>query len=305
MEVVIAGAGSIGLLFGSFLAEKGHQVSFLVRRDEQAARLGEEGVKRYRKGIEVFRRQVRIIRGVNEISVDALIIIATKTTELDQLLQTLRLHQNPILFIQNGLSHYEMAMELNGAFRSLAFATIEHGAERKDDSTVVHHGVGVTKIAVARGDEADFKWLAMLHSEEFPIEFCDDAERLLLRKVIINCMINPLTAILLQKNGELVRNEQSKKLFEQLYDEIMAVFPEMKMELPFDRVAEVCQRTAANTSSMLTDRMRGNRMEIDTIVSALIRKAETRGGALPMLAVFEKLLVAMDEAGGFKGIWAD
>ncbi|MBB4824030.1 2-dehydropantoate 2-reductase [Sporosarcina luteola] len=305
MEVVIAGAGSIGLLFGSFLAEKGHQVSFLVRREEQAAHLGKEGVKRYRNGVEVFRQHVRVIRGVNEIPVDALIIVATKTRGLDQLLQTLHEHPNPILFIQNGLSHYELAMELNREFRSLAFATVEHGAERKDDSSVAHHGVGVTKIAVAKGDEADFKWLAMLHSEEFPIEFHADAEQLLLRKVIINCLINPLTAILLQKNGELVRNVHSNQLFEQLYDEIMVVFPEMKLELSFDRVAEVCQRTAANTSSMLTDRLQGNRMEIDTIVSALIRKAEMRGGALPMLAVFEKLLVAMDEAGGLKCIWAD
>ncbi|GKV55687.1 2-dehydropantoate 2-reductase [Sporosarcina sp. NCCP-2222] len=305
MEVVIAGAGSIGLMFGSFLAENGYRVSFLVRRAEQAERLEKEGLVRYRHGVEVSRQKVKAIRNETDIPVDALIIIAVKTGGLTDVVNKLRNLPNPLLFIQNGLSHYEMAMNLDATSRSLAFATVEHGAERLGDNMVAHHGIGFTKIAVGRGIATDFRWFETLRSEEFPVEFYPNAEKLLLRKVIVNCLINPLTAILLQKNGELQRNRHSKELFNQLYDEIMAVFPEMKTDLPYDQAAEICQRTASNTSSMLTDRMRGNPMEIDAIVGALIRKAEDRGGALPMLSIFEKLLVAMDGAGGLKWSWED
>lgn len=303
MEIVIAGAGSIGLLFGSFLADKGHRVSFLVRRAEQAERLEKEGVIRYRNGIEVSRQQVRALLDEREIPADAFVIVAVKTGGLAKVVNQLRDHSNPLLFIQNGLSHYDMAMDLNGATRSMAFATVEHGAERLDDHTVAHRGIGFTKIAVGRGNQADFNWFKMLQSEEFPVEFHPNAEKLLLRKVIVNCLINPLTAILLKKNGELLRNRQSKELFDRLYDEIMAVFPEMKTDLPYESAVEICRRTASNTSSMLTDRMRGNPMEIDAIVGALIKKAEARGGTLPMLSIFEKLLVAMDGAGGLKWSW--
>lgn len=305
MDVVIAGAGSIGLLFGSFLAEKGHRVTFLVRRAEQAERLVKEGLVRYRNGLEVSSQEVKAILNEADIPEEAFIIVAVKTGGITEVVNKLRSLPNPLLFIQNGLIHYEMAMNLDATSRSMAFATVEHGAERLGDNMVAHHGIGFTKIAVGRGIETDFRWFETLQSEVFPVEFHPNAEKLLLRKVIVNCLINPLTAILLQKNGELLRNRQSKELFDQLYDEIMAVFPEMKTELPYNQASEICRRTASNTSSMLTDRMRGNQMEIDAIVGALIRKAEARGGALPMLSIFEKLLVAMDGAGGLKWSWAD
>ena len=46
MKVVIAGAGSIGLLIGSYLAESGLGVVFFVRREEQAALIREQGIRR-------------------------------------------------------------------------------------------------------------------------------------------------------------------------------------------------------------------------------------------------------------------
>ena len=46
MDVVIAGAGSIGLLIGSFLSEAGMDVTFYVRREEQAELIRGEGIQR-------------------------------------------------------------------------------------------------------------------------------------------------------------------------------------------------------------------------------------------------------------------
>ena len=46
MEVIIAGAGSIGLLLGSFLAEAGMDVTLYVRREEQAELIRAEGIQR-------------------------------------------------------------------------------------------------------------------------------------------------------------------------------------------------------------------------------------------------------------------
>ena len=42
MDVIIAGAGSIGLLLGSFLSEAGMDVTFYVRREEQANSFAEK-----------------------------------------------------------------------------------------------------------------------------------------------------------------------------------------------------------------------------------------------------------------------
>ncbi len=53
MDVVIAGAGSIGLLMGSFLSEAGMDVTFYVRREEQEELIRAKGIRRMQQdGIE-------------------------------------------------------------------------------------------------------------------------------------------------------------------------------------------------------------------------------------------------------------
>ena len=46
MEVIIAGAGSVGLLLGSFLSESGIEVTMFVRREEQANLFNKNGIRR-------------------------------------------------------------------------------------------------------------------------------------------------------------------------------------------------------------------------------------------------------------------
>ncbi|MBO1915372.1 hypothetical protein J4G37_62405, partial [Microvirga sp. 3-52] len=77
---------------------------------------------------------------------------------------------------------------------NLAFATVEHGARRLDDNTVQHNGVGLVTIGAGRGDSTIFGIIETAHSDRFPVTRHVDAEFVLMRKVLINCMINPLTA---------------------------------------------------------------------------------------------------------------
>ena len=191
-----------------------------------------------------------------------------------------------------------LAEETN--FSHLAFATIEHGALRTDDRTVLHNGIGPLTIGAGRGNPSSFDLIEKARSAVFPVQRHADGEYVLMRKVLINCMINPLTAILQVKNGELLTNNDCFKLFTSLYEELMTAFPEMRAGLPIEAVENVCIRTAQNHSSMLIDRLSHRQMEIDTIVSAVIRKAEKSGHSLPLLMVFEQMLLALDgkEASG-------
>jgi len=108
-------------------------------------------------------------------------------------------------------------------------------------------------------------------------------------------MINPLTAILEVKNGELLSNDSCYVLFERLYKELMNAFPEMRTELSLENVIAVCQRTAENQSSMLADRSAGRPMEIETIVTAVIRKAREAQKEMPLLSTFEEMLYAIEK----------
>ena len=167
---------------------------------------------------------------------------------------------------------------------------------RLDDRTVSHNGVGALKIAPYRGDKTSFDFVKSLDSLSFPVTFAEDAHQVIFRKVLINCMINPLTAILQVRNGELIKNPKAKVLFDQLYDEIIDVFPEMRIDLSRAAVEEICVKTASNHSSMLADRMKGNPMEIETVVSSVVRMGEKRGANMILLQTFEKMLLAIDRS---------
>lgn len=294
MEVIIAGAGSIGLLIGSYLAEAGLKVVFFVRREEQAAIIREHGIRRLNSdGSEItFSADAQI--DAWKLPGNAPWIVATKydgvASVVDVILE--RNLKGAVMFIQNGYAHFNFVS--GTTMPNVFFATIEHGAGRLDDRTVSHNGVGAMTIASYRGDGESFHFMKMVESPGFPIKFAKDAQQIVLRKVLINCMINPLTAIIQVKNGELMKNADAKILFDQLYEEIMDAFPDMQIVLPKSSVEEICIRTEKNRSSMLTDRINGNPMEIETVVTSLIQMGARRGKCLPLLQTLEKILFAID-----------
>ncbi len=297
MEVIIAGAGSIGLLLGSFLTEAGMNVTFYVRRDEQAELIRAEGIQRINQDDTKDVFHVHATTDIRDLSTTALWIVAVKYAGLGDLLSDMKTAGiiNPVLFVQNGIGHMELVKDT--ALPNTAFATVEHGAGRLDDRTVSHNGVGMLTIAIDRGDADVFDLIGQAHSDIFPISYHADAELILMRKVLINCMINPLTAILKVKNGELLTNDYCFTLFNTLYKELMAAFPEMQPYLTKEAVVDICKKTAENRSSMLADYLAVRPMEIETIVSAVIRKANGRNKPLPLLTIVEQMLYAIDRKG--------
>ena len=294
MGIVIAGAGSVGLLLGSYLAESGLEVTMLVRREAQANLIMKDGIRRINEdGSEsVFR--VHATTDMAEIPSSRLWIIAVKYSDIQGLLSELKDAdvEEPMLFVQNGIGHVTPANAT--ASPDVAFASVEHGALRTDDRTVMHNGIGVLTIGAGRGNQNVFNSVEEAQSKNFPVIRHRDAEHVLMRKVLINCMINPLTAILEVKNGELMTNRSCYELFESLYEELMGAFPEMQSVLPLEAICAVCQNTAKNRSSMLADRSAGRPMEIATIVTAVIERAYVAGKTVPLLTTYEKMLYAIE-----------
>lgn len=297
MDVVIVGAGSVGLLLGSYLAESGIDVKMFVRREEQKKIIEQEGICRLNEDGTESVFHVEVTTDMEVLSGSQLLIIAVKYSHLHNFLERL-IQQDvkaPLLFIQNGIGHLTAVKETD--FPHIAFATVEHGALRIDNRTVSHNGVGALTIGAGFGDAEKFDIMEKADSKKFPVIRHANAEHILMRKVMINCMINPLTAILNVKNGELLTNNFCYTLFKGLHEELMIAFPEMVSVLSLESVEAVCRHTASNKSSMLSDRLAGRPMEIETIVTAVIRKAQATNKEMPLLEMLEKMLYAMNGKG--------
>ncbi|HLR10841.1 MAG TPA: 2-dehydropantoate 2-reductase [Sporosarcina sp.] len=295
MKVAIIGAGSIGMLIGSYLAEAQMDVTMIVRNEQQAEALRRQGIHRLAEARKITQQHVHATTDYTYLKKADICVVAVKYAQLAQLIPQLEAHGQcmPMLFIQNGLAHVELIEQTQ--LDNVAFATVEHGALQLDLHTVAHNGVGKIAIGWKKGDHPIFKRLGEAACASFPITYDANVQQIIFRKVLINCFINPLTTVLRVPNGALIESPMKEQLIRQLYDECMTAFPSMKEHLSYEDVVDVCWRTRQNESSMLTDFKQGRPMEVETIVSAVIKRAEEEGKVLPLLTMLEQLLQALNE----------
>ena len=287
-RVQIIGAGAVGLLVASFLAELKWDVHLVCRRQQQVnllnGSLKRENTSGYFTEVNV-KASTTIYNDVD------LTIVALKSGQLQELIHKLP-KRIPTIFLQNGLAHYDIVCSMS--WQNVAFGSAQFGALKVADNVVSHRGVGVLKLAYIN-DAVSNDFLTSLleiNNEDFPIVLELNAERMLMEKAIYNSLINPLTALLDLKNGELLTNEHAYKLLIRIHTELVQCFPN---ESPtFEEVVALCERTAFNTSSMLSDHLAKRKSEAPAILGALIERAEKKGIQLDTVATIYELLLAKE-----------
>ncbi|KAJ5263546.1 2-dehydropantoate 2-reductase family protein [Penicillium angulare] len=111
-----------------------------------------------------------------------------------------------------------------------------------------------------------------------------------LLKLATNCLINPLTALLDVRNGEILNHHTLVPLQKQVLNEISQVFQNLpELELPIgDRpkftvesleaaFRDTVEKTAYNSSSMREDILKGRAVEVDFINGWIIRRGRDLG----------------------------
>ncbi len=123
-------------------------------------------------------------------------------------------------------------------------------------------------------------------------------EGLLWSKLVINAAINPLSALLGVRNGELLERPQAHALLRGLAQEAASAAAARGLALRFPDPAaaaeEVARRTAQNLSSMLQDIQRGAPTELESISGAILRAAESAGLNLPLTRSVYTLLKTVE-----------
>ncbi|HAV76393.1 MAG TPA: hypothetical protein DCX53_03470, partial [Anaerolineae bacterium] len=136
-----------------------------------------------------------------------------------------------------------------------------------------------------------------LRSAGFNIQLVDDAKSLIWGKLVVNSAINPLTALLRIKNGELLERPTACEMMKSLAIETANIARAENIQLPFDdpvkAVVGVARKTAENTSSMLQDVLRGAPTEIDAICGAVVNTAKKHGMETPLNLICWLLIKAL------------
>lgn len=280
MEYVVIGAGSVGMLMSCMLRDAGASVKLITHRKEQADLINEQGIKRGSAYYVVEASEK--LEGINR---HAIVLLAVKYDALEEILPIINKEcpSNPIVFLQNGMLHLEYLKSMPQA--NIAAGSVEHGVIRISDNEIEHTGKGILNLALLKGEKRHF--MPLLDLRRVWTSWHEDFDRMLFRKVLLNSVINPLTALMEIKNGELLTNPYAYELMKDLYMELYRAFPEIDVMLPFEEVTSLCASTAGNTSSMLADKQAGRKMEIDTIIHYALMRSPIE---LPTLKALYNLL---------------
>ncbi|WLD95055.1 2-dehydropantoate 2-reductase [Alkalihalobacillus sp. AL-G] len=281
MRVGIIGGGSIGLLFAAYFQKNGHDVTVYVKREEQYTRLLNSGlVLQTLTTTFSSTPEVKIFQSAKKEFHD-LLIVAVKSYDLEHVLPVVKscfTDSRYLLLLQNGMKHTRWLSDL--CMFSVYLGIVEHGALRDSDTKVLHTGIGQTKIAPYLIEGTGLDW-GGLTFDSFPFQQKADWYKMLSRKLLINAVINPLTALYKVRNGELLERNTFIQKMEVLFKEICKVLDVEDKERSWKELVTVCKNTSNNKSSMLRDIERGNKTEIEAITGYVLIMAEQQNIHLP------------------------
>jgi len=144
--------------------------------------------------------------------------------------------------------------------------------------------------------------LEQLSALNVHIRPCGVMERLRREKLLVNCCINPLTALLGCQNGDLLGNPHSMDLMTEVCREGVAVLSTLDRSGGWDADRSlaaallVASITAENRSSMLQDFDRGLGTEIQYMNGYLVRAAQELGLPAPVNNTLLHLVLARTAA---------
>jgi 2-dehydropantoate 2-reductase len=285
MRIGIVGAGAMGRLLGSFLRQGGCRVVMACRREEQVQAFRQSGVAFYDREEKLQRVDVEAVLGVDGLTRVDGVLVTVKSYDTPAVARALAGKLRvPVLSLQNGLGNGEVLAE-HLPEELLALGVTTYGATASGETEVFFRGEGVTVIGPwgAGAFESAVFWEELLGSCGHHVRGVVDVKAEVWRKAMVNVGINPFTALLGLRNGELLEREDLLAVIRETVEEAerVALLEGVRLEGSFERVVEVCRMTAANRSSMLQDVLAGRKTEIEALCGEIVRLGRKHGVATP------------------------
>jgi 2-dehydropantoate 2-reductase len=287
----------IGSLFAGHLGRVA-EVSVLCRREEHAAALNEHGLRV--SGRSDFVTPLRAATDPAELAEPELVIVATKTTELDAAAARLEGHWPgaAMMTVQNGLG----AEEAFPGRRVLSAVTFMSGTRHEDahveyilDTETWLGPYGETPFRLAK-EVADTIVASGLKARAF-----EDLRPAQWSKLIFNATVNAVAALTgLPHDPHFAARAQPGDLGHLVYElieegkRVAAAAGVTLHEDPWEMNVLATQRGSRHYPSMLEDVEAHRPTEIEHITGALVREAGRQGVSVPLHTALYRLVRARE-----------
>jgi 2-dehydropantoate 2-reductase len=328
LKIGFIGAGSIGSLFGGYLAsihtdENPLEVIFFCKRNHKDA-INKNGLELIAPNKKFLLTSIRAYENLEEfIKADDhnkdyqfdYLFISTKAYDSERVLaQYNKLMDlcNWLVILQNGVGNEEVVKKGCDENKIIRIVT-SHGALLEDSGKVYHTGVGFTKLGFAfMKPQNSYKESFSLAREKLhqlenlldtggiKTEIVEDIIRCSWEKAFVNIGINAIGALSRLKNGELLENEFLKRFIGKTVEEALQVAKLKDINLSerdyVDLTYSVAEKTYDNKNSMLQDVLRGNPTEIDFLNGKIVEIAKEVGIKVPINELLTFLIKGLERS---------
>lgn len=294
---LIVGAGAVGSVFAARLAAR-YPVAVVAR--------GERLTHIQSQGIEVEGATEAAIRLPAAASPEELaacrpdyLLVAVKSHATRAAARLLvPLGSVPArVSLQNGIGNEE-ALGAGGS--PVIGAVSNNGATLLESGRVFHAGFGEVILSGFQkaGEGAVARLATCLSDVGFPVHRVPDIRKPLWEKTILNAALNPVTALLGLRTGDVLRDPGNERLLRLLVREAAAVARAEGIETSeadiWETIERVVARTAGNKSSMLQDLERGVPTEVEAMNGVVVARGAQRGIETPWNRLMLRLIRARE-----------
>ena len=258
MKIIVLAAGGIGSLVGALLSEKNDVL--LVGRKAHVDEINKNGLEVNGCINKNFR--VKAATEIQKIEDETLIILSTKAVDNENSIKKIKnkiKKNNVILCLQNGLGSEDIVKGIVDCTVIRGITTA--GTTFLQPGKIMCSNIG--NIFIEKSNVSE-KISEVFNKSGLPTEIDKNIKERIWKKLIANCVMNPLTAIFKAENGKLLK---CKDLIKLIIDELVIVAEKENIkfnnEKIFTMVMGIIQESAENKSSMLQDILKGKKTEID------------------------------------------
>ncbi|MBE6496083.1 MAG: 2-dehydropantoate 2-reductase [Methanobrevibacter thaueri] len=291
MNILVIGAGAVGIGLAASLASQGENVS-IYARGETARAIRENGIRRVGLFEHIKIENLPVYDDYNDIPENTFdyIIIASKTTANEDISDNLNNQKDilkesgKILIVQNGFGNDEPYLRYFPK-KQVYCARIITGFARPERhiSEVTVYTEPMQLGSLQNQDTRCLQEIAdLITASGIKCEVTDEVDKYLWAKMLYNCALNPLGAILNKTYGELTENPYTLDIMNSIIDEIFEVIKASPYETFWANADEyrdvfyskLVPDTYNHYSSTHHDLQNRKRTEIDSLNGKVIQLGE-------------------------------
>lgn len=281
MKVCVMGAGAVGGYFGGKLALNDNDVS-LIARGEHLESMKESGLGVKSEVHEDFQISVNATDDPKEIGTVDLVVVTVKaydTEEAAELIEPLVGENTMILSLQNGIKNEEILAEIHG--KDKVVGGVAYILSRIEEPGIIHHeSLGRIEIGEMDGKITerldDIK--DVFENSGVGCEISTNIKKVLWRKLAFNCALNAITALTENSLDVILEIEGSAQIFQAAIREAVKVGAATGVDMDDDEIVndlmDVAEEAGPMKSSMLYDRNKGKKLEIDPLNGKVIEMGD-------------------------------